>query len=148
MDCPANEYQEIYQQACGDNAPALQFVMGWNRYVHAIDDLIDGEKKEPQKLLDILALANVLYSSDFYQAHSQALRMTVLLVTNAYADSLAWGKSGVPWQEAWADTLRFAGNEMVLAVAAACGGHARMRAVSLLLRANSWHSHHANNQPT
>jgi hypothetical protein len=147
MAPPVNAYVEIYKLACGDNAEAFQFLMGWNLYVHSIDDLIDAEKKDPQKLLDTLALANTLYSLDFYQAHSQAFRMVVLLVTNHYADSLAWANSEIPWQKTWADTLRFAGNEMVLAVAAACGGNERVRAVSLKLRENSWNTHHANEQP-
>jgi hypothetical protein len=140
-------YEAIYRTACGARADALDFIINWSRYCHEIDDLIDGREKCPEKFLDALALANLIYSSDFYQANLRELAITALAVTNAYADSLAWAADGMEWKRKWADTLRFAGNEMVLAVACICGGYERMRAVSLQLREDSWAAHHHAEQP-
>lgn len=138
----SDDYESLYRLACGPDRSALDFLHGWTVYCHAIDDLIDLAQPNPDKLLETLALANILYSSDFYARHHAALRMAVVLVTSAYADSVQWEKDGLDWRRQWADTLRFAGNDMVLAVAAACGGYKRVREVSLRLRENSWYLHH------
>lgn len=102
----------------------------------------------PERLLRVLLQAAELYSLPFWRRHGDRLGPVVALVTNAYADSVAWERSATPELRTMADSLRFAGNEMVLAVAGLCGGAEAMRAASPWLRAMSWRSHHdATGQP-
>lgn len=135
--------ESIYQIATGGDTEAMAFLRLWANYCHRIDDIIDKPVKNPDDFLEALALANVLYSSNFYQRAPQALRMAVLLCTNDFEDSVSWENSTVEWQKRWSDVLRFAGNHMVLVVAFVCGGYARGREVSLLLREDSWKHHHS-----
>lgn len=139
-------YEAVYRDACVNRPDALDFLTAWNLYCHQIDDLIDGREKCPSKFLDALALANIIYSTDFYQANAAHLSMTVMLITNAFADSVAWEKE-TGWKRAWSDTLRFAGNDMVVAVAVICGGFENARKVSQALREDSWATHHKDGQP-
>lgn len=102
----------------------------WARYCHEVDDIVDGGRKGPEALLSTLALAAMVYSHPFYLRNLAALRQVALLVTNTYADSVAWANSAVPWQRAFADCYRHCGNEMVFAVAALCGGYDHLRSIA------------------
>lgn len=139
--------QEIYSMACGQSREALDFLQAWTLYAHAIDDIVDNDRKDPEKFIDTLALANCVYSSSFYQAYNPFLRSIVLSVTNDFADSLKWEKATEEWKARWADTLRFCGNQMVVAVATIVGGWQLARQVSLLLREDSYMNHHKDGQP-
>ena len=121
---------------------AQEFLLLWRAYVHEIDDIIDGDRPQPEAILATFASAAMLYSHPFYLKHLQALRQVVLNCTNAYADSVAWEHSDVDWRAQFADHYRHFGAEMVLAVAGICGGYSHMRAISLELRAVCYNEHH------
>lgn len=120
----------------------MQFVLLWRKYVHEIDDIIDGDRPQPEAILGTFALAATLYSHPFYLRHLPALRQIVYNCTNAYADSVAWESSPVEWRRAWADHYRHFGAEMVLAVAGICGGYEHIRSISPELRVVCWNEHH------
>lgn len=144
----SDRYREIYRHACNGNEQAFDFLNVWNKFCHITDDLLDHPgTDDANRLLKILAVANLLYSSDFYATNPDGLYEVVQLVTNSYADSIAWEHDPVSWRRKWADTLRFAGNEMVLAVAGMCGGWDLRQNVSLQLREDSWKSHHVRANP-
>jgi hypothetical protein len=136
-----NDWKALERACCG-NREAMQWLLLWRDYVHAIDDLVDGDARGPEALLATFAMAPTLYSHPFYLNNMAALRQVVLNCTNAYADSVMWERSPVPWQRDFADHYRHYGAEMVLAVAQICGGYQHMRSISPELRVICWHEHH------
>lgn len=140
---PPPTLQEFCQEVCCGHAPAMDFCHLWFTYCHAIDDLIDGlERPSPEALLTVFIQANVLFSSEFYVRHLRSLQPVVLLVTNAYADSVAWERSSVPYQFTIADVIRCCGNEMFFMVAMICGGWPHARSLSARIRDQSWRLQH------
>ena len=147
MTFAERETVEILTKASAGNADALRFLMHFCAYAHAIDDIIDDlwAKKDvpPARILDTFAQANILYSQPFYQANTASLQPVVMLVTNAYADSVEWEQRGTgEGEKRMADVRRFAGNEMLLAVALVCGGYKAMRELSPIIYNRSWREHH------
>ena len=124
-----------------NNMDALVFLLSWNSYIHAIDDLVD-EQMTPALLLDTCMQANAMYATPFWIQHSARLAGIVSMVANAYADSVEWEKSSVLWQQAQADLLRQAGNEMLMAVAHIVGGWRHARSISLRVREQAYHEQH------
>lgn len=141
-----NRYQldsGLLQRVCGADREAADFLSNhWSPYVHEIDDIIDGERTKPEEILATFARAAVLYAHPFYLKHLAALQGLVLIITNMYADSVAWERSQVQWQRDWADHNRHVGMEMVIAVAQICGGYEHARAISQEQRVVCWHDHH------
>jgi hypothetical protein len=128
--------------ATSGNREAMEFLELWRTYVHWIDDLVDQERKGPEALLEVFALAIELYSHPFYLKNLPALRQIARNVTCGYADVVKWEQSPVKWQAEWADHYRHIGQEMVIAVAGLTGGWNGMRRVSETLRAVGWLEHH------
>lgn len=143
MTSSEREIIVLYDEVCLGNSDALRFIFHWNMFIHGIDDLIDDPvRPKPEDVIAVFAQANILYTQPFYQAHAVKLQMVVMLVTNAYADSVLWENEKRIGLGAMADVLRFAGNEMMFAVALIVGGYQHMRKISVKLRENSWESHH------
>jgi hypothetical protein len=143
------EQRQKLLQLCRGNAAAAHFLLLWRAYVHAIDDIIDGDMKEREEIIRSFILAQEIYTHGFFIQHGPELKRLVRLVTNAYADSVAWEQDEKEWRRQIADTLRHAGNEMVLAVVDLCAeaqvpgtGYDAMRSVSLQLRALNYWEHH------
>lgn len=120
----------------------MEFLGLWRAYVHAIDDIVDGDTPGNEALLATFAQAIAVYAHPFYLKNIAALRQVALNCTNAYADSVAWEHSGQQWQREFADHYRHFGAEMVLAVAGICGGYGHMRSISPELRTICWCEHH------
>lgn len=158
------EIEAIYRAAAAGDEPAYTFLKRWNFYCHRIDDLIDNAVKSPDELLGLLIDANLLYSHPYYQAHARELVLVVAGITGRYLQSVEWEDGGDSkddvyaklddgpsklissprvWRRQWADTLRFAGNEMVEAVAMIEGGFELQQRVGAACRENSWTAHHA-----
>ena len=141
MTAQENDWKALERACCG-NREAMEWLLLWQRYVHDIDDLVDEPGTRAEKVLATFAAAAMLYTHPFFLRHMLQLRQVVLNCTNAYADSVAWERSSVPWQQNFSDHYRHFGAEMVLAVAGICGGYAHMRSISLELRAVCWLGHH------
>lgn len=138
---PTQQDQLALQRACNGHAPAMAWLNLWREYVHAIDDIED-EETTPEFRQRTYVLALELFTHPFFRAHEERLKQVVLNCTNAYADSLAWEKSPVPWQREFADHYRHFGAEMVIAIAQITGGYDHARGISLELRATCWLEHH------
>jgi hypothetical protein len=129
------------QRACLGNVEALSFLDKWRQYIHCIDDIEDTKTTSEFRLFTFI-LAMEVYNHPFYLRNAAPLKQIVLNCTNAYADCVAWEKSGEPWQREFADHYRHFGIEMVLAVAGILGGYTHMRAISQELRAACHVGHH------
>ena len=135
------EKQEMNWLTLG-NGLASDFLRLWRAYVHAVDDLVDGDVKGPEALLATLAQSIALYSHPFYLENMLALRQVAITCTNAYADSVRWENVETKWKREFADHYRHIGVEMVLAVACICGGYDHMREASKRLREICYVEHH------
>jgi hypothetical protein len=142
----AEQDVKALSRVCGGKPDAMQWLALWREYVHAIDDVEDepwGTAANcPEARQRIYVLALELYTHPFFKANEARLKQIVLNCTNAYADSLAWEKSGVKWQAEFADHYRHFGAEMVITVAQLCGGYDHARGISLELRETCWREHH------
>lgn len=122
------------ERACCGNPEAMDYLKLWSPMVHGVDDVEDrgGMTAEFRQALYILVLE--CSTHPFFLRHLRELKMTWLLVANAYADVLAWEKSDEPWKKEFVNVMRHAGMDMVLAVAAMCAppnkGYEHMRRIS------------------
>jgi len=122
---------------------AAEFLTGWHIYCHLIDDIVDGDTPfTNERFLEVLMLANKVYSLPFYRTYAPMLSSVVAMVTNTYADSVEWEKSDEEYKRKVADVIRQCGNEMIYAVANICGGHTLMRKISLRLREAAYLDQH------
>jgi hypothetical protein len=137
---PLPKGDDLLAICCG-NEGATDFIVRWHGYCHAIDDVVD-EGYSAERFLQVLMMAIDVYSHPFYVTHARALRLVADLITNSYADSVAWEKDPGTWRFRMADCLRFAGVDMTLAVARLCGGLEHMRRVSPVIRDFAWQRQH------
>lgn len=137
-------YPEILS-FCAGNAEAADWLAQWQAYVHAIDDQVDGAvdpAERTEQLLGTLAGASELYTHPFFLRHAAQLQLLIVLVTSAYADSVAFEQSSTNWKREWADHWRHVGAEVALAVAYLCGGYLHLRQMSPELRSRCHWKHH------
>jgi hypothetical protein len=137
----ANELRERIAMLLGDS-PAGKFVGAFGAWCHAIDDIVDGDTKTPEGIVKAFVSSFALASSTYYQQNVNQLFPIVLLIANAFLDSVAWENDEEEWRRKQADVLRNAGNEMMLAVIGIERGFDAMRQVSLLIRECSHYRHH------
>ena len=137
-----DELQKLYAAATEGDPEAAQFVVRWHHYCHMVDDRVDDMESKAEDKVQTSVLANILYSEPFYQKHVRELHMVVILVSNAYMDSVNWAQAPDRWKQETADVLRFSGNEMILAVAFIRGGWKRVRQISEGLRELAYREHH------
>lgn len=138
----ASTIQGLYREAANGDQDAFQFLMLWHAHCHHIDDQVD-EDVGADEVIEWHAHGLTLAASPFWLRHADTLLQTALLIANAYADSVELGESQSPGLQTWADSLRLAGNEMVVAVALLTGGFALARQISPRLRAIAWQSQHS-----
>lgn len=140
-------YIEFLRTYLGADEDALTWVLAFNTYAHAIDDIIDGDIP-PKSLNDkefvvrTFEFAAIIYSHIFYQRNQHILYSLVKMVTNTYMDSLHLEQSPEAWKQKYADVLRQSTNELVLACIEIVGGYNKRREASLSLREIAYHAHH------
>lgn len=127
--------QDILNQLCLGNTEASSFLKLWSQYVHDIDDLVDGDVTTKESQIRSYALACVVLTHPFFIKHVDRLRDVVLLITNDYADSVAWEGSKEEWQRRFSDVLRHSGATMVREVMLLVGGYDHLRLNSALFHA-------------
>ena len=132
----------LHQLIAKDNQQALDFLILWATYCHEVDDIIDNKINDPEKILRVFVTAAEVYNHPFYVRYQSYLYSLVIVISNAYADSVKWSHSMVDAQHKMSDVLRHAGNDMLFAVAFICGGYEHLRTVSSTLREQSWLNHH------
>ena len=132
---------------CNGDREAMVFNDAWYRYVHGIDDLIDTmqdgrPRMSREQILELFILAAEIYNCPFYVRHREKLHAVVILVTNDYANSVAWEKSPLPHRRVMGDVFRTCGDTMYDMVAALCGGWKHLRNTSPAIRERDWIGQH------
>lgn len=123
---------DFLDKLCKGDAEAKAFIAGWARWCHGIDDVVDGDRDSAEDIIRAFAGSILLFSSPFYQRHTVHLAAIALNVAHKYADAARWEHSGVEWERRWADYLRHAGRDMMMAVAFIIGGYDHAREMSVL----------------
>lgn len=138
------DYINFLGKYLSPNPDALLWVLGYTIYVHAIDDLIDGDKSGSEFILKTFEFAAVVYSNKFYINNITMLYPLVVTASNCYMDSviLEQSRSNSHWKNTVSDSLRQNGNELILACVQIVGGIEARREASLELRDISWRNHH------
>lgn len=137
----ARQLKEIYHFAAMGQEQPLAFLWAFHGWAHRIDDVVDEPFRDRLEAVEIGMTANILFSSPFYVQHAGPLQLVVALVADAYRTSVEAERAGGAAADL-ADTIRLAGNQMVLAVAFIMGGWDHMRAVSAQLWPLAWASQH------
>jgi hypothetical protein len=141
---------KLIQRICRGDNEAMDFLANhWAHYCHEIDDIIDGERRQPLEILLTFGRAIELYTHPFFVKHGAALRQVARNVTLMYAQTVSWEKKeeAEQWKSVWADHHRHCSIEMVAAVATICGGLAHAAAVVPELRVMSYQEHHKEGKP-
>jgi len=123
------------------NPGAWELMKLWWTFCHAVDDVIDESQWNADCVLGAFANGIAFYSHPFYQRHVSALQMPALLATSFYEDSVVWEKEPILWKRQWADVLRHAGNDVILAIAFLVGGYEHMQAMSRSILASCYVYH-------
>jgi len=89
----AKQLHKEFSEILDRDPSARLFVFQYVRYIHAVDDLIDGDIKGPEAVLKISNSATEVYSNDFYRRNAHLLFIIDTLINNTYADSVQWGGS-------------------------------------------------------
>lgn len=132
---------ELLRAICLGNIEAEAFLIGWHRYCHLIDDIVD-DAVDNHEAVRVARWANDLYSTPFYQKHAAALGPLVQLITLQYEDSVAWEGADQEWKRDVADTLRHCGTDMIRMVALIVGGYDHAKKFSNDIREICHAEHH------
>lgn len=119
----------------------MNFLAHWTLYVHAIDDIVDRELKQPKEVILTFGKAIELYTHPFFLKNLEGLKQVTRNVTAMYIQTVEWEKCG-DWRGAWSDYHRHCSMEMVVAVATICGGLQHAAAVMPELRIMAYQDHH------
>lgn len=146
------EAHAFANQVCRGNPEALIFCGLWYKYCHQIDDVLDTrEDGRPtmtsEEILEVFAIAALLYNCAYFQRHRMLLFPIALSVTNLYATSVKWEKSPEKHRRIMGDVLRTVGDHMLFMIAFIEGGWANMRAVTDPIMDKDWllqHDEHGN----
>lgn len=153
----SNSYKENYlaflKKYLMADPDAFCWVCAYGLYVHAIDDIIDGDKTDSEFILKTFEFAPVVYGNIFYLKNFTKLYPLVKMTSNAYMDSVLLEKeiksraaefdgSELAWKKSASDILRQSGNEVILACIEIVNDVETRRKASLELRRISYLTHH------
>lgn len=106
----------------GGNVEANACLAKWSAVLRAVDDIVDNQTYDADKILTALAL-NIEFCSDlFYRKHSHRLQIPALVATGIWEVSGKWEHENELWKKQWADVLRHADVIFMGAMCVICQG--------------------------
>jgi len=120
----------FFAQVANGNPLAEDWLCRYYDFAHAVDDVIDLERWDPESVLAVLVQASEVYAHPFYVLHGLRLQLPIITSTDTYLDSVHWEKAPELWKRQWAEVMRHAGNEVIMAVGMICGGWETVRKLS------------------
>lgn len=118
-------FQEIFEEVTLGDRPALEFCFAFLRWVHLIDDFIDGDKPldDPEQVVRVNLEAMMVFAfNPFWQEHKKELLPLIFQGVKAYADSIRWAQRPDFRDRASADVLKAQYQEVFWYVAKLKGG--------------------------
>lgn len=124
---------------------AINLVQAYTKYVHFIDDLVDGDI--PRSHINILKLTNMaaeLHTNPFYCKYASILLVVDSVINSIYLVCIDWEREDAEeWKRRHADVLRHAGLQFFLSVLYIVAGYEALSEVAPLMYEYS-HSKHLN----
>lgn len=120
------DFPKIFAEVSCGNQHAYDFCGAFLRWVHLIDDFIDGDKplEDPEFVIRVNLEAMMTFAfNPFWQEHKAALMPLVIQGAKAYADSIRWAKRENFRDRATSDVLKAQYQEVFWFVAKICGGY-------------------------
>ena len=126
------DFDAIFRDITKGDENAFNFCNAFFRWVHCLDELVDRDKEVPPAAVSMLffSLVHTLATNLFFQNHKESLLPTMLLASNAWADSEHWKKSPDVLHRITSQVLKSQYQDVFIHVAALCGGQAHMHEVS------------------
>lgn len=125
--------QLLLQASCG-NQDAYKFLYVFLQVCHGVDDIIDGDIKSSEEVMEVFHIHHCIFSNPFYQQYQRELWPVICIIRNAYTDSVAWEKSTKLVEKEVSNVIRSQGNDIIIAVALICGDWKLVRNISLKIR--------------
>ena len=133
--------QQLLKDASGGDEQALDWLVKFSTYAHALDDLVDEDRGWPRVLALPGQLRDVV-QHPFYLKHGAALSLVIEVVETVYTMTVVWERDNRVGRRCVADVLRCAGNLAVTAVAIITGGRELGQRITPPLWEDSWATHH------
>jgi hypothetical protein len=137
--CP----DEIITLACNGNQDAEKFCRAFVRWVHFVDDVIDGDKVLKVEEVAGANLDVILAFSEnpFFSSYKLILMPLVIQASRAWVDSEDFVKRTDEQDRNASHVLKGFYHEVVWHVAYICGGWEHMRAVTAACRSYDYDTH-------
>jgi hypothetical protein len=122
--------------SCG-NKPAQDFCHAIFWWIHMLDDLFDKDTSVPPTAVSGISfnlICNVA-NNEFFQVNKTVLLPTILLASQAWADSEGFKKKESPLDKIAAQVMKSQHLDIYIHVAFLCGGLLHMNAMSEKYRA-------------
>ena len=124
-----NDFDAIFNDITKGNRAAFDFCNAFFRWVHCLDDLYDKDKEVPASAVSFLffSLIQTIACNPFFQQHRDVLLATLLMSSQAWADSEEWKKREDVLHRITSQVLKSQYQDVFLHVAALCGGQQHMQ---------------------
>ena len=136
--------QKRIEEILAPHPEAMEFVLRYWQYCHAVDDIIDDPecRQNNEKILASYQLAADVFSCPFYRENVATLRPVEFMVNNTYADSVIWeNPNNERWKQRDSQALRHVGIDMFLITVSICCDRETMRKISSEMRTYSHLKH-------
>lgn len=130
------DFDAIFRDITKGDKDAFDFCNAFFRWVHCLDDLVDKDKEVPATAVSFLffSLCSVLATNPFFQRYREPLLATMLLASQAWADSEEWKKREDVLHRIASQVLKSQYQDVFLHVAAICGGQTHMQEMAAKYR--------------
>jgi len=127
-----SHFDAIFKDITCGNTDAYDFCNAFFRWVHCLDDLVDKDKVVPPGGVSFLfySLIHNIACNPFFQANRTELLATLLISSQAWADSEEWKKRPDVLHRIASQVLKSQYQDVFLHVAALCGGQLHMQEVA------------------
>lgn len=126
------DFDAIFRDITKGDQHAFDFCNAFFRWVHCLDDLVDKDKDVPPGAVSFLffSLIQTVACNPFFQQHKTELLSTMLLASQAWADSEEWKKRENVLHKIASQVLKSQYQDVFIHVAALCGGQIHMQEMS------------------
>lgn len=129
-------FDTIFKDITKGNLDAYDFCHSFFRWVHCLDDLVDKDKQVPAGAVSMLffSLVHTVACNPFFQKYRTELLSTLLISSQAWADSEEWKKRPDVLHRITSQVLKSQYQDVFIHVAALCGGQIHMQEIAARYR--------------
>lgn len=138
-----NEWLEKFLSEYQEGAAARECLVAYAKFAHAMDDVIDENKKSPSELLAVTQLHAAFMSTAFYLKYVRVLYPCVVLASIQYDASVAFEQDqSVRWKREAFDILRHSGLNLAIMVVYILGGNEAACEYTKIAYESAYYKHH------